>query len=320
MSRRPDTGDTIKLALELLKRIPRGRKVTATELQVQLANAGHPRELRTIQRQLETLSDQFEIERDTRSKPYGYRWRDRSTGFAVPALTPHEALLLALAEEHLRSLLPAALLRSMAGFFTQARSQLADEPASRRERAWLNKVRVIREAQPLLPPKLRPGVFDQVSEALYRDLWLEIDYINSSGKRRVHKVMPLGLAQQGPRLYLVCRYEGFEDNRSLALHRFHAARATTLGFSRPRDFDLQRCEAEGQFAWGRGRRVRLRFRIDKESGLHLTETPLSADQTVTDLGTYLEIAATVADTQQLDWWLAGFGDRLEILQREPLAD
>lgn len=75
MAKRTDTMDTVLLTLQLLKRIPRGRKVTAAELQAQLADVGFVRDLRTVQRQLEVVCDHFDIERDTRNKPYGYSWK-----------------------------------------------------------------------------------------------------------------------------------------------------------------------------------------------------------------------------------------------------
>ena len=64
MAKRSDTLETVLLAIELLRRIPRGRKVTASELHGQLKDAGIERDLRTIQRQLGMLSEHFEIERD----------------------------------------------------------------------------------------------------------------------------------------------------------------------------------------------------------------------------------------------------------------
>ena len=110
MAKRPDTLETLLLALELLRRIPRKNKITARELQAQLQNAGMDRDLRTIQRMLETFSEHFEIERDDRSKPYGFRWQEASRGMAVSHLTPQESLLLQLAQEHLRNLLPPRLI------------------------------------------------------------------------------------------------------------------------------------------------------------------------------------------------------------------
>ena len=47
MTQRPDTLDTALLMVELLRRIPRGRKITTRELHSQLKNAGFERDLRT---------------------------------------------------------------------------------------------------------------------------------------------------------------------------------------------------------------------------------------------------------------------------------
>ena len=316
MAKRSDTLETVLLAVELMRRIPRGRTVTAGELHQQLKDAGIERELRTIQRQLEMLSEHFEIERDDRSKPYGYRWLEQAKALAMPNLTPQESLLLQLAEEHLKNLLPPRLMKSMDAFFSQARRNLGSESSARLEREWPGKVRVVATSQPLLPPKIVSGVFEAVSEALYANRWLTLDYQNSAGKRRSITVMPLGLAQQGPRLYLVCRFHGFNNERSLALHRIRKADASTLTFERPAEFDLQKYDDDGRFGFGEGHRVQLRFRITKDAGLHLTESPLSTDQQYVEAQDgWLEIVATVVDSAMLDWWLRGFGKAVTNIQK-----
>ena len=315
MAKRPDTKETVLLALELLRRIPRNRKISASELHVQLAGAGVSRDLRTIQRQLEMLSEHFGIERDDRNKPYGYRWKDNAKGLALPMLSEQESLLLSLAEQQLRPLLPSSLMKSMEGFFVQAHSNLGPDAHAKREREWLSKIRVVSQTQPLLPPKIRTGVLEEVSNALYNNLYLNVNYKGATGKATVADVMPLGLAQQGPRLYLVCRFEGYDNERSLALHRIVSAKASTLPFERPKDFDLQKYDDDGRFGFGEGKRIRLTFRITKNAGLQLLESPLSTDQQVKELADHFEISATVVDTAQLQWWLRGFGDALQLVSK-----
>ena len=316
MPKRPDTHESVLLALELLKRIPRHGKISAPQLHAQLNEAGLARELRTIQRQLEMLSRHFDIERDERDKPYGYKWKERATGLSVPSLSPQESLLLMLAEQHLKNLLPAHLMKSMDGFFAQARSTLDQYGDARKERAWLSKVRVVSTTQPLLPPKVRPGVFDAISNALYENRRLEVDYTNAGGKSATSDIMPLGLAQQGPRLYLVCRFKGFDNERSLAVHRIQAARMSAFKFEYPKEFDLKKYDDDGRFGFGEGKRIRLVFQIEKGAGLQLLESPLAIDQTVKDLGKTYEISATVTETAQLDWWLRGFGDQVSKVRRD----
>ncbi len=321
MAKRSDTLETVLLAIELLRRIPRGRKVTASELHRQLKDAGFDRDLRTVQRQLEMLSEHFEIERDDSSKPYGYRWLERAQALAVPNLTHQESLLLQLAEEHLKNLLPARLMTSLEGFFVQARRNLGPGSSARLEREWPHKIRVVATSQPLLPPKIAPGVFEAVSEALYSNRWLTLDYRNASGKRNQVDIMPLGLVQQGPRLYLVGRYRGYDNERNLALHRILSANISTLTFERPHNFDLKKYDDDGRFGFGEGEKIRLCFRIDRHAGLHLLESPLSHDQQVQELDDdTLEITATVVDSAMLEWWLRGFGDAVSHVQRRPIAD
>lgn len=320
MTKRSDTLETVLLAVELLRRIPRGRKVTASELHRQLKDAGIDRDLRTIQRQLEMLSEHFEIERDDRSKPYGYRWLEQAKALAVPNLTPQESLLLQLAEEYLRNLLPARLMKSMESFFSQARRNLGPDSSARLEREWPSKVRVVATSQPLLPPKVVPGIFEIVSEALYSNRWLHLDYRNSAGKRNKVEIMPLGLVQQGPRLYLVCRYRGYDNERNLALHRILSAEMSTLAFDRPKEFDLKKYDDDGRFGFGEGEKVRLTFRIERDAGLHLLESPLSSDQEVVELNDgQMEITATVIDSAMLEWWLRGFGDAVSAVSRRTIA-
>lgn len=320
MGKRSNTLETTLLAIELLRRIPRHRKVSAEELQRQLEDAGFSRDLRTIQRQLEVLAAHFALERDESNRPYGYRWHRDARALSLPAMTLQESLLLRLAEEHLRNLLPVRLLKSMEGFFAQARQNLGPGGTTTLEKEWLEKVRVVPTSQPLLPPAIAPGVFETVCEALYSNLWLDIDYRNAAGQESSVEVMPLGLAQQGPRLYLVCRYKGYDNERNLALHRMRAARASTFAFERPQDFDLKKFDEEGRFGYGEGKKVRLVFRLRKSAGVHLLESPLSNDQEVRELADGYEISATVVDSVMLEWWLRHFGDAISEISREAVAE
>lgn len=310
MPKRPAAQETLRLSLELLRRIPRHSSITATQLHEELRHAGFERELRTLQRLLKMLCECCEIECDDSSKPYRYRQSEGAQNLSLLKISPQESLLLTLAEQQLRSLLPARLMKSMNGFFSQARSQLEEDGTPQREREWLDKVRVVSTSQPLLPPKINFDVFEQVSHALYGNQWLEVDYQNAEGARKTAKVMPLGLAQQGPRMYLVCRFDGYENERSLALHRFISAKASTLTFERPSDFNLKQFEDDGRFGFGDGTKIRLSFRVTKAEGLHIVECPLSVDQQVVELDDAYAITATVVESDMLDRWLLSFGDAI----------
>lgn len=317
MSKRKDTQKALELVLELLRRIPRTRKVTVKELHEQLSAIGINRNIRHIQRQLLWLSQRYDIECDDRSKPYGYRWKEQARGLNLPTLSEQESLLLTLAEVHLKSLLPVSLMKSMETFFQQARHKLGPQFTDKKEREWLTKVRTVANSQPLLPPKIKPEVFEAVSQALYNNHYLNIDYISAAGKNSKNSVMPLGLVQQNVGLYLVCRFDGYDNERILSLHRIRTAEISGLSFKRPANFSLEKYEMDGHFGFGNGELITLSFEIEKLSGVHLLEMRLSTDQQVKEIGDYYEITATLVDTPRLDWWLLGFGTRVKNIQKKP---
>ena len=99
-----------------------------------------------------------------------------------------------------------------------------------------------------------------------------------------------------------------------------SARASTFTFERPKEFALKKYDDDGRFGYGNGERIRLQFRIDKEAGLHLLESPLSVDQDVKQVGDEYEITATVVDSAMLDWWLRGFGNSVSEISKRKLSD
>lgn len=306
---KPKSAETALAIIEILRAIPRRRFVTAREIQAHLAAVGMERDLRSVQRLLDDISLRFPIERDTRGKPYGYRWMEHAQGLRLPLLTTDEALLLRLAFEHVRELLPTALIRRLAPVLESARLEL-QAPTAATARRWLKKVGRVDVSQPLLPVRFDPAILVAISEALYLERKLAIVYVSARNKRSEAIVWPLGLIQQGPRLYLVARFEGYDNERILALPRIRSAEVRAEAFVYPADFDLARYVAEGHFGIRQGEHVRLTFCIAKATGWHLTESPLAPDQTVVEHDDCLEITATVADSKLLDMWLRGFGEEV----------
>jgi predicted DNA-binding transcriptional regulator YafY len=330
--------EPLLFSLEVLKRIPRaGRgKVSSGDLLNKLGShlfedgATEESKLRKIQRHLASLRRVFtDIERDN-GKPIGYRWRNGSSGFSISTLTEQESLLLALTQAHLGKLAPVSVMNSLSGFFEQARLQLKDpdhRAQTQAAREWLGKVRVIPTSQPLLAPQLVEGVFETVSEALYENRLLEIEYRGAGDGVLRHTVMPLGLAQQGVRFYLVCRFQpkkgefkGNEQDRVLVLHRILSASAGKRTFDPPADFDLEKFNYQGSFGLGKGKQIKIRFRVNKKIGAFITEMKLSADQHEQTIGDDYEISATVVESELLKNWLRGFGRDVQVLEPPGFLD
>ena len=66
---------SLKFHLELLRLIPKNYSISSLELREKLLALGIERDLRSIQRALNTLCEQFEIDCNTNDKPYSYRWK-----------------------------------------------------------------------------------------------------------------------------------------------------------------------------------------------------------------------------------------------------
>lgn len=308
------------MILEVLRRIPRQRYTTSTQIHQQLLDAGHTLVVRTVQRHLEAICGRFAVECDTRSRPYGYRWMEGAEGLNMPQLTTSEALLLQLAKSEVSQLLPSRTLASMAPLFSSAQRTLETTASAQVERRWLQKVQRIPDGQPLLPPQIIPEVFETISEALYLERKLQLHYRNVQRQDKQATVWPLGLVQQGVRLYLVCRFDGYDNQRVLALPRITQAQMLLEGFPWPERFDLDAYCREGTFGISRGQQVHLRFEMAKIYAQHLLDAPLSTDQTVEDVGEdWVAISATVADTELLHRWLRSWGEQVRSISTQPVA-
>ncbi len=116
-------------------------------------------------------------------------------------------------------------------------------------------------------------------------------------------------------LYLVCTFSGYQDVRQLLLHRMQQAEVANEPCAVPDGFDLDGYIRDQGFDLARGRPdIHLRFRFRCVPANALYETPLSADQVITPLADkqWVEVSASVADTDQLRWWLLGFGNQVEV--------
>ncbi|WP_080946004.1 helix-turn-helix transcriptional regulator [Moraxella bovoculi] len=205
----------------------------------------------------------------------------------------------------------------MNDFFASAERHLRDQTKPQVS-AWGNKVASVPPTQPLLPPTMDDDVFANISQALFENRHLDITYQAQRKKPKPATVMPLALVRQEPRLYLVVKYKGYKDVRHLAVNRIKSAKISMFDFKRPDDFDLQDYITKGHFGISDGSQIRLSFCIGKSQGFHLTESPLSTDQTVQEFDSHYHISATAPDSEMLDWWLAKFGDKVWDIKRDDM--
>lgn len=116
--------------------------------------------------------------------------------------------------------------------------------------------------------------------------------------------------------YLLATANGDDKVRQFALHRLIQTEPLATASRRPFDFDLDSYPyKESQFGYPVStKNIHLKALFAEDAAFHLSERPLSKDQRLRHRkdGRVL-VEATVRDTQELRWWLLGFGDGVEVI-------
>jgi predicted DNA-binding transcriptional regulator YafY len=311
------TPETLLRQWQTLRMIPRHpRKITATVLCASLNQDGFAVGKRTVERDLQSLAMIFPLLSDERSKPFGWSWQKDAPAFDLPGISNSEAITLLLSREHLRNLLPASTIAQLQPYFALAEQKLSALEQHSGIAGWQQKVRVIPPTQPLLAPKVDEAVQATLHEALLNERQCNVTYQKREAtESESYPVHALGLVQRGQVLYLVCTIKAYPQLRLLALHRIRAAELMNEAISKPADFDLDKYIASGALGWFPKETIRLNAIFSAEVAAHLYETPLSEDQTMTELPDgRIQLTATVQETLQLRWWLQGFGDAVEVVK------
>lgn len=303
----------------MLRQIPRQpHAVTAATLKSRLDSEGYLVAKRTVERDLHTLSAYFPIVCEESQKPFLWSWKQDAPNLHVPGLSSMEALTFHLAQRHLGGILPASAMKALSPHF-----QLAEKTLSQfaRAKAWTEKIRVVPATQPLLPPKVRPEAYEAITEALLNEQMLKVKYRRrSDGKVIDYDLNPLALVQRGYSSYLIASAFDFTDPLLFALHRFSSAQCMAEPAMHIDGFNLDTYIADGGLGFGRdGKKIRLEALFDQETARHFEEAAVSSDQTLASTADgRVRLKATVANTPQLQWWLLGFGECVEVLRPKAL--
>jgi predicted DNA-binding transcriptional regulator YafY len=309
--------DTTLRQLKLLEYLPRQpRKVSPQEIKESLLQSGFEVSIRTIQRDLKTLSAILPLISDERDKPYGWSWHKDATGLN-PAMDPIEALTFSLAEEYLEPIMPGKSFKRMKVFFERANNVLKEMDKSSIKK-WRDNVRVIPQWQTLMAPSINEKAEAAIYEALLKGQQLEVKYLKR-GEVKADKrtINPLGIVLQGVVHRLICTMaEDPESPRHLPIHRFKSAEWNGNNATSPKGFNLDGfIESQNIGFLVSKKPLSLEVIFEPMAGFHLTETPISKDQILKQLddGRYL-LKVKLPDTSQIRWWLLGFGSQVEVIR------
>jgi len=313
--------DATMRQITLLQLLPRRLPgLTSVELRDKLHDRGFAIHLRSVQRDLDRLSARFGFTSDEGTPPRWF-WPPGAADLTIPSQDPHSALTWQLIEQYLDPVLPLTIKREAEGQFRAARTVLKASCAHQARR-WRRRVRLLPRGLPMKPPEIEGSVLDAVHSALLEARQLEVEYLaRRASTSKMLRIHPLGLVIRESVYYLIGTANDYTDVIQMALHRFSRAEILPDPVREPAGFDLDRYIEQGGFLYPQGSYIELVARFDAYTAQHLQESPLADDQTSRGLdGGWVEVRATVLDSQQLQWWLMGFGDKVEVVKPESLRE
>ena len=310
--------------IHLLRYIPKyPSKRSLKNFQDHLSNLDFDVSNRTIQRDLVKLSRYFPLVCDERSTPYGWSWIKDSKGSDLAAMDKMEALSLSLAHKFLEPLMPVEGYDRIKNLFDQANNILESSDKSHLKK-WRDRVRVLPQTQRLISPSVDQEVQTKIYDALLNGWQLEVQYLKANAKKPERRIVnPLGIVLQGIVHRLICTMDSDVENiRHLPLHRFKGVNANGENLVEPEDFSIDEYLENQSLSLLRSKKdLKIEVLFEALAGFHLTETPLSLDQkSIETEGGKIRITASVADTEQLRWWLFSFGENVEVLKPKSLRD
>ena len=256
--------------LLLLQQIPREpRSVSSQELHERLEDAGYPVSLRTVQRDLVTLSSHFPLVQSTptgRGKT-GVAWAftKGSPHLAFPGMDAVTALTVSMAMAHLQSLLPRQVLQYLEPWQLEAEAQLRQHN-SNKYHDWMNKVRIVPQHF-LQAPQVDAEAVGLIYEAVLENRKFSATY-KGKPERIIH---PYGLVQQGHTLYLICRFYEFDDVRITALHRYQEVELLDESVRPFPNFNIDDYLDSGAMQWvlPDRQRIELKLLVNPRLAVHL---------------------------------------------------
>jgi predicted DNA-binding transcriptional regulator YafY len=310
--------ETLLRQWAMLRLIPRHpRKIDTAALKKGLENLGYEINLRSIQRDLNKLSIVLPLVSD-QGKPQGWWWNADAGLLDLPGLEPQSALVFKMAEQHLSRIMPSSTMQTLAPWFKAADGVLVN--TSNHAGKWVNKVRIISKGQPLLPPVVNTKVQSLVYQALFDGKKLSISYLaHRAPEAHIFIVNAIALVQRDQHIYLVCTLGASEQIKLLVMHRIQSAHLLETPSMTPAGFDLDVYIAEGGLGYQVGKPINLVAEVSDSVASILAETPLSLDQSLSDLETgKIHLTASVANTKELRSWLRGFGRHIRVLSPHDL--
>lgn len=313
---------------QVLSQLQRTKWIGTVQILENLKLLGINVNIRTIQRDLNSLAKRFPLEKNN-ANPQGWRWKNNAPQESFPNMNLSQAVAFGMVQANLSQLLPPSILQELTPWFNLARKQLTDNKASQ---TWVDRVRIEPATQPLIAPDIDGKVKDCIYQSVFTKKRILASYKGrDKSTAQEYQLNPLAIIQRGVILYLLATKVEDQENviRSFALHRFYKVEVLKENATTPVGFDLNKHLQSGAMGFNdpilsqlpsKGKNTKISLRLNAQAAKHLTESKLSQDQQVSyNEDKTMTINATVNLTSQLVWWLRGFGDDLKSIEPDILS-
>ena len=323
MLRKPASSETIRRRLIILEMMT-PLQINAKSIYANLVNLyGMEISIRRVQSDLKSLIDTFpeRIEMDARDPSYGYYYRLPKDSRKHSSMSAAEAVCLELAFDYLTPLLPNKTLDPMTPYLKEA-ALVLNETQSTKMKQWKSKVLTIHEGLQLLPAKVNPKILQAIQIALFEGKAIAAKYQSKMKNFPSHYVLhPGGLVLRGRLSYLICAFDSDHSKIIyLPLHRFSGVEI--LGDDSALKKQKVQTLAKGLLGFKvADKKIKVSLKFSKMAGSHLSETPLSSKQKLTQTKDgFIKIEASVTDDMELRFWIRAFGDSVEVLRPAKLRE
>ncbi len=311
----------------ILSKLPAAGKswIGTHDLVCALQHNGIEVNIRTVQRDLNQLSQLFPIEKN-HANPQGWRWRKDALIKNLPQMTLPQAITFKMAEEHLKHLLPPSFIKEMLPWFDLAEKSLLYTNQALPQ--WIDRVRIIPSTQPVITPAVNSDAQQAIYEGLLQNKQISCRYrrLGQTHSEKNYILNPLAIVQKGPIIYLVCTRDQQETIQTFALNRFIEAQVLEQAAQAPKDFNIDEYIESGELGFRVDytqptQNVQLKLTMNEANAYYFDECKLSKEQTIEQIDEDIfVVCANVPYTSQLIWWLRGFGKKIQKIEPIDVAN
>lgn len=309
--------------MAMLNLVPRSKPgISTSDIESILNDQGFKVSRRTLQRDLERLSAIYPLVSEVQGRANYWRYAERGAQVLVPGMDLHTALTLKLTERYLQPLIPQRVRAFLEPYYPQADQVLQNHPS--RLKSWTEKTRAISMGLPQVAPEINDEVWSVLTQSIVDQTLCEVSYQPLRRQEpKTYRISPLAIVLRGPVTYLLAVYEGYQDIRQMAMHRFSHARSLAESSVIPEGFCLDTYISEGHFGMlngGTPAQVDLELAVTAPMLRILREAPLSENQQVIETPAGTRVRCTLPENQDLYRWLLSHLEEVTVIAPVAVRD